>query len=272
MMAKITATENVMEAGGAAAVQRKPVLMVSFGRGDAGKSTTSMLFAWRALDRGRDVLVADFDAQSKTVRSFFPDAVVPGSDELPDVKSEFAKLLNRVGKGQSAIVDFGGGDQFMREFGKDLEVVQFCAKRGIDPVAVFVLSPDAENLRHCVSVFESGHFRPERMVIVLNEGVIREGKTVRGAFEATMRDPGFQAMVKAGAKPLLLNRLPCMDLLKKAAAVDPRAMNFYAAAVAGDSGLDMGEDFDMVQEFMVQNWLDGIEDKLVKLGVVDWLP
>jgi hypothetical protein len=264
-MAKVTAADTVMEAGGPAVVKRKPVLLVSFGRGDAGKSTVSMLVAWRALHQGRDVMVADFDAQSKTIRSFFPDALVPASDELPDVKGEFAKMLNQVGKGVSAVVDFGGGDQFMREFGKDLAVVQFCAKRNIDPLALFVLSPDAENLRHCVSVFESGHFRPDRMIIILNEGVIREGKTVRGAFEATMRDPGFQAMVKAGAKPLLLNRLPCMELLKQAAAEDATAMNFYAAA-AGDAGLDM------VEQFMVENWLDGFEDKLVKLGVADWLP
>ena len=262
-MAKVAGGEMVAEAGGS--VESGPVLVVGFGRGDSGKSTVLMEMAWRAQNIGRDVLVADFDAQSKTIRTFFPDAIVPVSDELPDVKAEFAKLLNRVGKGESAIVDFGGGDQFMKEFGKDLQVISFCAKRGVKPVAVFVLSPDEENLRHCLSVFESGHFMPDRMIIILNEGVIREGKTVRGAFEDTMKDPGFQRMIKAGAKPLLLTRLPCMGLVKKAAAEDKQAMNFYAAA-AGDAGLDM------VEQFMVETWLDDYEAKRKKLGIDGWLP
>jgi hypothetical protein len=262
-MAKVTGSEMVAEAGGS--VKKSPVLVVGFGRGDAGKSTVLALMVYRARNKGRDVLVADFDPQSKTLRTLFPDAIKPESDELPDVKSEFVKLLNRVSKGESGVVDFGGGDQFMKEFGKDLQVVQFCKKRGIRAVAVFVLSPDQENLNHILSVFDSGHFMPEEMIIILNEGVIREGKTVKGAFDDTLADEGFKRMVKAGAKPLLLTRLPCMGLLKKAAASDVNAMDFYAAG-AGDVGLDV------VESFMSETWTDDFEHKLKMLGIEGWLP
>jgi hypothetical protein len=264
-MAKIIASENAVEAGGA--VERKPVVVVGFGRGASGKSTVLSEIAYRALNKGRDVLVADFDAQSKSLRGIFPDAIVPESDDLPVVKSTFSRMLNRVGKEKkSAVVDFGGGDQFMKEMGKDLKLVEFCEKRGIQPLAVYVLSPDVENLRHCLSVFESGHFLPKHAIVVLNEGAIRVGKTTAGAFEATMKDPGFQKMVQSGVRPLVLNRLPCMDMVKGTEET-PGPNDFYAAASGeGENPLDM------VESFMVETWLAEYEDKRLKLGIADWLP
>lgn len=262
-MAKVTTIEAVSESGGSES--RAPVLVVGGGRGAAGKSTVLGLLAYRARNKGRDVLVADFDPQSRTLRTLFPDAVKPKSDELPDVKDEFVELLNTVAKGDSAVVDFGGGDTFMKEMGKDLPWVRYCAKRGIEPVALFVLSPDQENLNHVLSLFDSGHFNPKRMIIVMNEGVIREGKTTRGAFDDTVSSEGFQRMVKAGAIPLLLPRLPCMGAMTKAAAVEPAAMDFYAAA-SGDTGLEF------VQQFMVETWIEGFEEKIQSLGISGWLP
>ena len=47
---------------------------------------------------------------------------------------------------------------------------------------------DAEDLRHALSIWEAGYFRPRRVFLVLNEGVIRDGRTIAGAFEATLAD------------------------------------------------------------------------------------
>lgn len=262
-MAKATTIEAAYESVGSA--NRAPVLAVGGGRGAAGKSTVLGLLAYRARNKGRGVLVADFDPQSRTLRNLFPDAVKPKSDELPDVKDEFVELLNTVAKGDSAVVDFGGGDTFMKEMGKDLPWVRYCAKRGIEPLAVFVLSPDQENLNHVLSLFDSGHFNPKRMIIIMNEGVIREGKTTRGAFNDTVSNEGFQRMIKAGAVMMLLPRLPCMGDLSKAALTNPSAMDFYAAAT-DEGGLDY------VQQFMVETWLDEFEAKVQELGIADWLP
>lgn len=267
-MAKVTTIEAAGESGGStkrASAERAPVLVVGGGRGAAGKSTVLAMLAYRARNNGREVMVADFDPQSRTLRNLFPGAVKPKSDELPDVKDEFVELLNTVAKGDSAVVDFGGGDTFMKEMGKDLPWVRYCAKRGIEPLALFVLSPDQENLNHVLSLFDSGHFNPKRMVLLLNEGVIREGKTTRGAFDDIMSSDGYQRMVNAGAVPLLLPRLPCMGVLTKSALTDPSAMDFYAAA-AGDGVLDF------VQQFMVETWLEDFETKVQSLGIADWLP
>jgi hypothetical protein len=239
-----------------------PKLVIGFGRGFGGKSTVLSEIAWRAGSQGREVIVADFDARSKTLADLFPGAEVPATEELPDLKSAFAKLLNRMTKEKkSAVVDFGGGDRFMLEFGRDLRLVEFCARRGIEPVALYVLGPEVEDLRHCVSIYEAGYFRPRRMIVAMNEGVIREGKTALGAFEQTMKDPGFQKMVAGGAKPMLLTRLPCMDLVKAG------KRNFYeAAAGIGDEPLDP------VEEFMLSDWLEDLEEKRQRLGIAGWLP
>jgi hypothetical protein len=41
-------------------------------------------------------------------------------------------------------------------------------------------------LRHVLAIGEAGYFQPKRTLLVLNEGVIREGRTVVGAFDRTM--------------------------------------------------------------------------------------
>lgn len=239
-----------------------PKLVIGFGRGFGGKSTVLSEIAWRAQSQGRGVIVADFDARSKTLADLFPGAEVPPTEELPDVKAAFSQLLNRMTKQKkSAVVDFGGGDRFMLEFGRDLRLVEFCAHRGIEPVAIYVLGPEIEDLRHCLSIYQAGYFRPERVIVCMNEGVIREGRTVIGAFEQTMKDPGFQQMISDGAKPVLLTRLPCMDLVKGT------KQNFYEAA-SGD-----GDDpLDPVEEFMLSDWLEDMEAKRQRLGVASWLP
>lgn len=261
-MAKPNAVEALDGASHVVNSTPSPKLVIGFGRGFGGKSTVLSEIAWRAQSQGRGVIVADFDARSKTLADLFPDAEVPPTEELPDVKSAFSQLLNRMTKQKkSAVVDFGGGDRFMLEFGRDLRLVEFCARRGIEPVAIYVLGPEIEDLRHCLSIYQAGYFSPERVIVCMNEGVIREGRTVIGAFEQTMKDPGFQQMMSDGAKPVLLTRLPCMDLVKA------RKQNFYEAASGnGDDPLDP------VEEFMLSDWLEDMEAKRQRLGVAGWLP
>ena len=113
------AKSSTLEAPVVAPVTKSPVLAVGFGRGFGGKSTLLSEIAWRAQDQGRSVIVADFDARSKTLADLFRDAMVPPTEELPDVKAAFSKLLNRMSKEKtSAVVDFGGGDRFMLEYAR----------------------------------------------------------------------------------------------------------------------------------------------------------
>lgn len=250
----------------ATAVETAPVLAVGLGRGFGGKSTSLAELVWRAKSAGRSVIVADGDARSKTLAGLFPgEATVPPSEELPDVKLWLTGLLNRMVKeNTSAVLDLGGGDRVLQEYGRDLRLVDFCARRGIEPVALYFLGPEAEDLRHVLAIWEAGYFRPQRTLLVMNEGVIRDGRTVAGAFERTLADPGLAEMVKAGAKPIVMTRLACMDLVRQS------GTGFYAAA-GGDAGPD-GTPLDPVEAFMLEDWLADLEGKRTKAGASAWLP
>jgi hypothetical protein len=242
------------------------VLAVGLGRGFGGKSTGLSELVWRAQNQGREVIVADGDARSATLASLFPgQALQPPTEELPDIKAWLTTVLNQMVKSRrSAVLDLGGGDRVLQEYGRDLRLVQFCERRGIAPLAVYFLGPEAEDLRHVLSIWEAGYFRPQRTLLVLNEGVIREGRTAAGAFARTVEHPGFRAMVAEGAKPILMTRLACMDDLRA------RGLGFYDAAAGNPDG--SGTELDPVQQFMVEDWLADLEAKRRHEGAADWLP
>lgn len=248
------------------AAEFDPVLVVGLGRGFGGKSTALAELVWRAQFNGRQVIVADGDIRSRTLSGLFPEqATSPETEELPDFKLWFSGLLNRMVKERrSAVLDLGAADRVLQEYGRDLNLVGFCTKRRISPLALYVLGPEEEDLRHVLAIWRSGYFRPERALLLLNEGVIRQGKTVSGAFDATMSDPGFAEMVQAGARPILLQRLACMADVRQAGA------GFYGASM-GQVG-DGGTALDPVSEYMTESWLEDLEAKRVEAGAAGWLP
>jgi hypothetical protein len=236
-----------------------PVLAVGLGRGSSGKSTVLAEMIWRAQAQGRSPIVADGDARSKTLSHLFADATAPLSEEIADIKLWLTGLLNRAVKDQrSVVLDLGGGDRTLLEYGRDLRLVEFCDRRGIAPLGVYVLGPEAEDLSHIVSIWDAGYFRPKRSLLLLNEGTIREGRTVAGAFERTMNNPGFMRMVEGGAVPILLHRLAAMDAAKSVRG------GFYEAAT--------GDGLDPVEAFMVEAWLADLETKRQEAGALSWLP
>ena len=83
-----------------------------------------------------------------------------------------------------------------------------------------------------------------------------------GAFGRTLDDPGLAAMVRAGAVPILMKRLACMDLVRRA------GIGFYAAA-SGAEGRD-GRPLDPTYAFMVRKWLRDLEGE--RAAQADWLP
>jgi hypothetical protein len=239
------------------------VLAVAVGRGGSGKSFVLEELVWRARSQERGVIIADGDMRSSTLTNVFPDEVSrPASDALPDKKEWLTGIFNRMLlEGVSAVVDLGGGEQVLQEYGNDLNIVDLCADAGIDPVALYCLGPDEEDLNHVLSIWEGGYFRPQRALLFLNEGTIRNGKTVAGAFERTLSHPGLKRMRESGVKVILLPRLACNDLVRAS------GKGLYAAA--SGSGLDLSH---QVQRIMVKRWLAGLEQKRAEHGVLEWMP
>ena len=125
-------------------------------------------------------------------------------------------------------------------------------------MALYRLGPDSEDLSHVVTIHDGGYFRPKRSLLVMNEGVIRAGQNVAGAFETTMADARLGQMVKDGAKPILLTRLASMTQVKGSPG------GFYAALASGT--------LDPVEDFMLEDWLADYEAKRQNACVTGWLP
>ena len=65
-----------------------------------------------------------------------------------------------------------------------------------------------EDFRHMVQAARSGHLRPHQLLLALNVGVIGQGQTTAGAFDAVVAHPDYSALLRDGAKAVLLRRLP----------------------------------------------------------------
>jgi hypothetical protein len=163
---------------------------------------------------------------------------------------------------RSAVLDLGGGDRVLQEYGRDLLLVEFCGEYGIEPLALYFLGPEEEDLKHVLAIWEAGYFRPKRTFLVMNEGVIREGRTMAGAFGRTLGDPGVAGMIATGAVPVMMKRLACMDLVRRS------GLGFYGAA-SGAKGAT-GRPLDPTYAFMVRKWLRDLEGE--RAAQAGWLP
>jgi hypothetical protein len=104
--------------------------------------------------------------------------------------------------------------------------------------------------------------RGDRVIFVLNEGVIRQGQTTEGAFNAIIQHPDFEAALQAGAQYILLRRLSCMHVLRD------RGIGFYDAA-AGRMDRT-GAKVPPTVQHMTKVWVAAFERSLDEIA--GWLP
>lgn len=254
----------------AAAAERRPVMAVRLGRGRLGGSTMLDLLVQLARAAGRPVLVGDGDVRNPTLSGFYPPgtdggATRPQSDSAADVKEWLTdSIADASRQSASLVIDLGGGDRLLQEYGLELDLPRFCRSRGIDPLALFFCGPDADDFEHVVSIWRAGYFRPERSLLMLNENLIPQGRSREGAFQGIFARPEFPELVEGGMRPVTFPRLPPMEAIRKS------GLSFLDAA-AGRPGRD-GKTLDPVREFMVTEWLEKVQLGFAAVGAEEWLP
>ena len=150
----------------------------------------------------------------------------PSSENIATFKEWLLAELDRMAEDRvSRVVDISGGDRVLQELLQDLHLGGFCDSFGIKFVSVCMIGPDTEDFRHISEAAEAGDLQPDRMMLVMNEGVVRQGQNPIGTFEGVAANPEFESLMKAGAKSLYMRRLPCMDILR-----DQKADVFAVAA------------------------------------------
>lgn len=244
-------------------VTATPRLVVPLGRGSRGKTSFIRWAAERAILAGRVPVIADADRTNATLAAFFDGVTRPPSPDPDEVKEWLNDLFVSQVKGKhSAFLDLGGGDQILKEYARSLDLVSFCERFGIEPIAVHFLSPDIDDLAYLRDVEHGGLFAPKRTLLVLNEGVIPSGRSTRTAFEPIKTHQIFRDAVARDARIVVMPRLGCMH------EVDRRRLMFSAAA-AGRVKPDQDE-FDVIRQQMVTTWLREMDAKFAE--VAEWLP
>jgi hypothetical protein len=241
-------------------------LVVRFGRGRSGGTTVLDFLIQRALQANRHVIIGDGDVANPTLTSFYPGvAVRPKSEEMVDVMDWITTIGGQmVETKRSLVLDIGGGDRIIGEHARDINLPEFCASVGADCLAIYVMGPQREDLEHVLSIFRSGHFNSARAIIVLNEMLVRSGKNPAGAFDWLYEDAGFMEIGDA-AKIVSMRRLPCMEQMRA------EGLSFYDV-VNGVAGKASGKPLDMARRFMVQSWINKLDQQITRFGISDWLP
>ena len=257
-------------------VARRPVLAQRKGRGRLGGSRFLDLLVQRARAANRRVKVLDGDLRSRTLAEIYPavdtngkpvrdGASAPKSEELPDMKTWlFEQLDEMVEDRVSRVLDLGGGDRVMQEFVRELPMATYCEEMGIDLVSLYMLGPDPEDFRHVREVIKAEGGDTTKIVLVLNEGVIRVGQSVVGVFDPLLLHPDMSALIGDGARVVMFRRLSCMDTVQASG-------QSYYDIVRGMPGRG-GQKQRPTTQHMVRIWLERFEAEFVENGVGEWLP
>ena len=235
----------------------KPKLVVAHGRGGSGKSTVLRYLAERAQDAGREIVIADADRTNATLAAFFEGVVRPEHGEEVIVADWLDALVTQQAEEQlTVLLDMGGGDQVFDRFAREVQLADLMASAGVVPVALHCIGTDLDDLAYLRSVEEAGAFCPEATVLLLNEGVIRDGRPRDAAFSGVRAHPIFRKALERGAREVWFPRLPCMQAVN-----DGRLLFGKAEALPS---------FGLTNRQRVVMWRRAVEEAL--LPVREWMP
>ncbi len=258
------------EKPGKVSSSNQQVLAIRMGRGRTGGSTLADWIIQCARQGGRAVLIGDGDRRNPTLAGLYPPgtaggATQPTTDETADVKDWITHGLGQMmSLSSSLVLDLGGGDRVLAEYGRDLGLVEYCEMAGIQPLGLFVCGPDMDDFDHVLTIWKAGYFRSPHAVLVFNEHLVSQGRTPAGAFDSILSRPEMKQMMKEGLVPLFMPRLPCMNEMRAA------GLSFLDA-VSNQAGVS-GKPLDPVRQFMVASWHKKMVAAFERAGALSWLP
>lgn len=257
-------------------------LIIRFGRGRLGGTTYLDALAQRAIGEARTVLVVDADVRNPSLSKMYPPAVdadgkpIPGTGAVvpEDEGSEaFDAMMKRVLSDLStqpgpisAVVDIGGGqDRTMADFIRDLNLIRYCKRAGVMPVAAYMIGPNEDDLAHALSVRDSGVFDTEHVILVQNEALVKRSQTARTAFGPILGNREYQTWVTdRGARPVWMRNLGCIELVRGLGL----SLN---AAKAGKPG-EGGKALNQVEAWQIEDWMDDLVEEHRLAEALDLLP
>ena len=137
-----------LERAPVASTAENPRAVFAVGRGGRGKTVAYRWMIDRALNQGRQIIVADADRTNQTLAAFFGKLVVsPPSAADDDMCPWLDGLLEKaISERQSLIVDLGGGDQLLKHAAMELGLTEFLERNSIIPVVLHFAGADSDDL------------------------------------------------------------------------------------------------------------------------------
>jgi hypothetical protein len=227
--------------------RRRPKLILPIGSGRTGKSFWSRWLIDRAAEHRSQLEIIDGDTINPGVAPLCKSAMVPPAFR-GDQPAWFEKTIESAVEGRrSALLELGSWlfDDWLAE----LSLAETLEEKGVDLIAVCLLTPDAYSLPRLPYVLDL--IKPPRTVIVLNEWGFH-GNKARAAFAPILANPVVAAAQADGA------RIVTMPHLDDAEALDAiRALRGDGAAGA------------MTDHPALSAWLNRMEENFAP--VADWL-
>jgi hypothetical protein len=216
------------------AVER-PKLVVTVGRGKTGKSAFLRWVAETALATGtRPIRVFDADIHNATLKRCFDHAEAPPSLDDEDrrtwVEARLSEMVEAVASNDpfDAVLDLGGNDLLLKRLGFEVGLVELLDSSGVELVGVHMIGPDVADLRYLEDVERSGLFRPKRLVLVLNTGLVKTLQNPAVAFKPILESEIIRDVTSAarGGKLVSMPALMCM------AEIEQKGLKSFSAAAA----------------------------------------
>ncbi|TDH58100.1 hypothetical protein E2C06_34360 [Dankookia rubra] len=243
-------------------------LVVRFGRGRLGGTTYLDALAQRAMQAERAVILVDADVRNPSLSRLYPAARVPAGGSPEDFAELMTEVLGTLSDHPgpvSALVDIGGGqDRALADFIRDLNLVGFCQESGVQAVGAYMLGPHPDDLAHALSLRDAGLLDGGSTLLVLSEAVVKRGQTPEMAFAPLRRESAFVGWVEAGALPVPVRNLACLEKV--------RSLGLgLAEAMAGKAGED-GKPLGPVERFQLKDWFRVFEARHAEADALELLP
>lgn len=209
-MAKLAVVEDVPQ--GEPKLQR-PRIVVALGKQGTGKTFFLRYYIERgAKDRKRPLKLVDADPHNSTLLKHYKGTFSPESSAIEDRRVYLEHAIRTLhlstadGNPYDLLVDIGGGDLLVPKLARDVAFTETVEAIGIELITFYMIHPSPEGLEYFQTLDDAG-FRPERLGLVFNGGLVHGDRKPARAFEAVLEAPLIRTLLERGAKPLFMPAL-----------------------------------------------------------------
>ena len=219
--------------------EQRPVLWIALGRQRVGKTVVLSAAAQFFRTRGAPLEIWNADQQNRShsLSRFFPDALAPdGEGGLLDGRDWIMERVDGLAGGgadrpRGAVLDIGGGFTGFSTLVDRVPLAELLAAAGVRPVALFVVGPEQADLDYLEHFAADGRFLPDATAIVLNAGLVEEGRSASRAYARALEHRAVNAAIRRGARVVSFPVLGCVSQLADQGLT-------YEAVLRGEYGPD----------------------------------